>query len=121
MLVDGNVRNNFGNWFVQNVSVEPNITGFDFYAKKDLEMAKKADIGFMIWNGKSRGTFNNIVNLLKMNKEVVLYYDVTNELYYLKNLNDLNIFLNDNVKLNSKLKAIMPKIDSNKFIQVGLF
>ena len=111
MLVDGNVRNNFGNWFVQNVSVEPNITGFDFYAKKDLEMAKKADIGFMIWNGKSRGTFNNIVNLLKMNKEVVLYYDVTNELYHLKNLNDLNIFLNDNVKSISKLQSIRPKID----------
>ena len=121
MLANGNARNNHGDWFVQNVSVEPNITGFEFYAKKDLEMAKKADIGFMIWNGKSRGTFNNIVNLLKMNKEVVLYYDATNYFYHLRDMNDLNKFLNDNVKLNSKLKAIMPKVDLNKFIQVGLF
>ena len=36
-------------------------------------MAKKADIGFMIWNGKSRGTFNNIVNCIKLNKEVIIY------------------------------------------------
>ncbi len=121
MQANGNARNNYGNWFVQNINVESNITGFNFYAKKDYEMAKKADIGFMIWNGKSRGTFNNIVNLLKMNKEVVLYYDVTNNFYHLRNLNELNEFLNDNVKLNSKLKAIMPKADSNEFIQVGLF
>lgn len=37
-------------------------------------MAKNADIGFMIWNGKSKGTFNNMINLLNLGKEVILYY-----------------------------------------------
>ena len=71
---NGIARNNFGGWRVECVNVDHNITGFEFYIQKDLEMAKQADIGFMIWNGKSRGTFNNIVNCIKLNKEVIIYY-----------------------------------------------
>lgn len=114
-------RNNYGNWVIKKIFVDSGISGFDFYAKKDLDMAKNADIGFMVWNGKSKGTFNNIINLLKMNKEVVLYYVLTNNFYDFKNLNEFNDFLNKNIKLNSNLKKLMPKIDSNKFVQVGLF
>src|SRR5690625_1023521 len=44
---NGKVRNNIGQWEVEKVTVAPNITGFDFYATKDLEMAKRADYGFM--------------------------------------------------------------------------
>ena len=60
----GIARNNYGNWKIEKVEVAKNVTGFEFYAQKDLEMAEKANIGFMIWNGKSKGTFNNIINLL---------------------------------------------------------
>ena len=49
---NGKTRNNIGNWDVVNVKVSDNVKGFDFYAAKDLEMAKQADYGFMIWNGK---------------------------------------------------------------------
>ena len=103
---NGLARNNVGNWKIQNVYVESNIKGFDFYAKKDLEMVKETDVGFMIWNGKSKGTFNNIVNLLDYQKEVVLYYLVNNKFYHLKNNKDLESFLNENVKLNNKLNEI---------------
>lgn len=34
-------------------------------------MAKAADYGFMIWNGKSKGTLNNIINLVQYNKNVL--------------------------------------------------
>lgn len=117
----GIARNNYGDWKIENVQVDDNITGFEFYAQKDLEMAKNTDIGFMIWNGKSKGTFNNMINLLNLEKEVILYYIPNKKFYQLKTMNDLNNFLNTNVKLDSKLKKILPKIDVKKYIQACLF
>ena len=70
---NGKVRHNVGNWEVKGVEVPKNVTGFDFYAAKDLQMSNDADYGFMIWNGKSKGTWNNICNLTNMNKPVLVY------------------------------------------------
>lgn len=114
-------RNNYGNWNTRTINVDSNVSGFEFYAQKDIEMAKMADIGFMIWNGKSKGTFNNIINLLKMKKEVVLYFAKSNNFYDFKDLNEFNNFLKRNVKLSSNLRKIIPKVDSKEFVQVGLF
>lgn len=97
------------------------MTGFEFYAQKDLEMAEKANIGFMIWNGKSKGTFNNIINLLYLEKEVILYYIPNQKFYQFKTMKDLNNFLNTNVKLDSKLEKLLNKRDINQFVQVCLF
>lgn len=69
----GIARNNHGNWQIENVVVDDNVKGFNFYATKDLSMAKSTDIDSMIWNGKSKGTFNNFINLLDLEKEVILY------------------------------------------------
>lgn len=117
----GLARNNIGNWNVENVEVNDDVKGFDFYAQKDLEMAKKADVGFMIWNGKSRGTFNNMINLLKLEKEVVLYYVPTEKFYSFKQIIELEEFINLNVKLDSKLKKLMPAKQTTQFIQACLF
>ena len=38
----GIARNNYGNWKIEKVEVANNVTGFEFYAQKDLEMAEKA-------------------------------------------------------------------------------
>jgi len=46
---------------------------FAFYASKDEEMAKDADVGFMIWDGKSAGTLANAARLLRQDKKVVVY------------------------------------------------
>ncbi len=62
---NGKVRNNLGSWQVETVTVPNSIRGFDFYAAKDKAMADNADYGFMLWNGESKGTLNNIINLLK--------------------------------------------------------
>lgn len=117
----GLARNNYGNWQIENVKVEDSKKGFDFYAQKDLEMAKDTEIGFMIWNGKSRGTFNNIINLLNFDKEVILYYTQNRKFYHLKDMNNLNEFLNSNIKLDNKLKALLPKKTVGSFVQVCLF
>lgn len=117
----GIARNNYGDWKIETVEVDDNVTGFDFYAQKDLEMAKRANIGFMIWNGKSKGTFNNMINLLNLEKEVILYYVPNRKFYQFKTMKDLNNFLNMNVKLDSRLKNLLPKRDVNQFVQACLF
>jgi len=117
---NGKARNNYGNWKVEEVDVDNNITGFNFYVQKDLEMAKKSDIGFMIWNGESKGTFNNIINLLKMKKEVILYYLVDKRFYHFKEIQECISFLNVNIKLDNKLKKILYKNES-MFTQICLF
>lgn len=40
------------------LSMPVRVKGFDFYAAKDKTMAENADHGFMIWNGKSKGTIS---------------------------------------------------------------
>jgi len=71
---NGKARNNIGNWPVEAVPVSADVRGFDFYAMKDKAMAADADYGFMIWNGKSRGTLSNIVNLLGTGKKSLVYF-----------------------------------------------
>lgn len=86
---NGKARNNIGEWEVENVIVPSNLKGFDFYAAKDLEMARAADYGFMIWNGKSKGTLNNMVNLVKYNKKSLVYLTTTQQFYVINNNKDI--------------------------------
>ena len=118
---NGIARNNYGNWKIENVKVTEGISGFNFYVKKDIEMAKQADIGFMIWNGKSRGTFNNVINCLKLEKEVIIYYIPKKCFFYLKTIDELYSFLNENVKLDYKLKQLLPLKKDIEYAQVCLF
>ena len=48
------------------------VKGFQFFAAKDREMAKKADFGLMIWEGKSAGTALNVLRLVRAGKKAVL-------------------------------------------------
>ncbi len=89
----GKARNNLGNWDVENVAVPDNIKGFEFYARKDYAMAENADYGFMIWNGKSRGTLNNMINLLNLGKNTVVYFAPEKKCYVIKSLNGLSEFV----------------------------
>lgn len=66
-------RNNLGHWPVHNVVPPEGAKGFSFYAAKDREMAREADIGLMIWDGKSPGTLLNVLRLVKNGKISVLY------------------------------------------------
>ena len=118
---NGIARNNYGDWEIKNVKVSKNLSGFEFYAQKDLEMAKEADIGFMIWNGKSKGTFNNIINLLKLGKEVVLYYVINKKFYKFSKMSEFEEYLRNNIKLDRNLRKMLPENRTKKFIQTCLF
>ncbi len=70
---NGIARNNSGRWIIKAVSVAPSVKGFDFYRQKDVSMCNDADYGFMIWDGQSKGTLHNIVNMVYQHKPVIVY------------------------------------------------
>jgi hypothetical protein len=69
---NGDCRNNVGQWPVRSIAATDQ-RGFEFYALKDAAMAGDAECGFMLWDGKSKGTLFNIRRLLAAEKPVVVY------------------------------------------------
>src|SRR5271167_3478082 len=58
-------RNNIGEWRICPHSGAPGSKRDRYYyGIKDADMAKDATCGFMVWDGVSKGTLANIINLL---------------------------------------------------------
>lgn len=87
----GRYRNNLGNWHI--VQVDSNEMGREFYAEKDKKMAEIADYGFILWDGKSIGSLNNIAELLQKNKPSLVYYSPKKEFLKIKSDGDLRNIL----------------------------
>jgi hypothetical protein len=68
----GRCRNNVGSWQERHI-LAPGKKGRAFYTVKDEQMAQEADYGFMLWDGMSIGTLNNLSNLLASGKKTLLY------------------------------------------------
>ena len=66
-------RNNVGHWSTREVPAPKGARGFDFYSAKDRVMADAAEYALMLWDGKSKGTINNVVNLSRVGKPAVVY------------------------------------------------
>ncbi len=101
-------RNNLGGWPIVNIDVNKNLKGIDFYMIKDERMADDADYGFMLWDGKSAGTLNNILNLLKQKKKLLLYFSPKKQFFSISSLPQLNDVLNfckdeDKLKIDKKI------------------
>jgi len=62
-------RNNVGGWSVHAVETPYERGSRAFFTAKDLEMAKAADYGLMIWDAKSTGTLSNVIELLRRKKK----------------------------------------------------
>ncbi len=86
-------RNNLGSWPTVEVSAPPGTRGFEFYSVKDRAMSDAAEYGLMLWDGKSKGTVNNVVNLSKHGKPVVVYVVPTKQFLTVKTLDDLRAVL----------------------------
>lgn len=82
-------RNNVGEWDVKYIETNLPRKGYEYYVLKDIEMAKEADYGLMIWDGKSRGTLNNVMNLIACNKKCLLFVTIDNAFYNIRSLNDV--------------------------------
>ena len=86
-------RNNLGQWPTRAVPVDRTKHDFAFYTAKDVAMSEEADYGFMIWDGESQGTVNNILNLLERGKKVVVYISPEKEFLTFKTPTDANELL----------------------------
>src|SRR5579864_1646878 len=70
----GSCRNNFGKWEVREIEAHSSRKDFLYYATKDVAMAREAKCGVMLWDGKSKGTLHNILNLIGAEKKVLVYF-----------------------------------------------
>jgi hypothetical protein len=86
-------RNNLGNWQTKAITSNRNKKDFSYFAVKDKEMSEQADYGFMLWDGKSKGTLNNIINTLQRNKYVLVYFSPSKEFFTLKSASELENLL----------------------------
>lgn len=94
MFCTGNrCRNNVGQWETRNVAVDKHRKGFSFYVVKDLQMAEEATYGFMIWDAKSKGTLNNVLNLLRLEKKILVYFAPTQSFQTVRTVDDLRALL----------------------------
>jgi hypothetical protein len=84
-----NCRNNVGNWPRRTVESPAKAKGFAYYAAKDLAMARDAQCGVMLWDGASKGTLNNVQNLISAEKKVLVYLSATQSFFKLNDRADL--------------------------------
>lgn len=88
--VTGMLRNNVGHWTVRSVDAPRGARGFDLYSVKDTQMANDASYGFMLWDGKSRGTLANVRSLLAHGKPVAVHLGPARRLVSLRSPDDLH-------------------------------
>jgi len=67
-------RNNLGMWETKHITGPGRDRDFAYYAAKDAAMAQESDCGVMLWDGKSKGTLNNIQALVDMGKKTLVYF-----------------------------------------------
>lgn len=70
---NGLPRNNIGAWPVKTIIVTASVKDFEFYSKKDAAMCRDADYGYMVWDGRSKGTLRNIADLAEQGKMTLIY------------------------------------------------
>lgn len=84
-------RNNIGNWPTHAKKTDPGVAhDRHYYGIKDLAMANDASCGFMIWDGTSKGTLTNVINLLGAQKKVLLYYSPKKHFFTVRTTEDLH-------------------------------
>jgi len=72
-------RNLTSNRFlIKNVSVNRNFRGRKLYEQKDIIMTKECDYLFVIWDGKSKGSYNNILRGIEYGKKIKVFYEKEN-------------------------------------------
>lgn len=77
-------RNNLGNFKIKHISAK-GVFGREFYTQKDISMSNDCDFAFMIWDGYSKGTLNNINRLSELGKKVDVYTTTEKKLRRLNN------------------------------------
>jgi hypothetical protein len=82
-------RNNLGLWKTIHVGVQRRTKDRQFYQIKDAKMASDCDYGFMLWDGESSGTLNNVVSVISRRKRCLLYVAPSRKLLPIRSPADL--------------------------------
>lgn len=88
-------RNNIGRWKTQHVATSRAKKDFEHYAMKDAQMGREAEYGLFLWDGKSRGTLNNILTLTAQNKRALVYFSPAKNFVQVRGVEDLERLLSD--------------------------
>ena len=84
-------RNNIGKWPTHAETTSADLAhDRHYYGIKDLAMAKDASCGFMIWDGISKGTLTNVINLVKAEKKVLVYHSPKKRFFTVRTTGDLH-------------------------------
>jgi len=86
-------RNNIGAWPTRSVKPPSDRKDFSYYAAKDFIMAQEAKCGVMLWDAKSKGTLQNMLNLVGAGKRTLVYFAPTKDFYVLATEQDLHTLL----------------------------
>lgn len=114
--MEGACRNNVGNWPVESVSSAGGRRDFAYFAMKDARMGLAADYGFMVWDGASKGTLNNVLSLLEQGKAVLVYRSSSRDFLQIKSVHELEplvrtcppdvvAYLNKKINLEARARA----------------
>ncbi len=88
-------RNNIGGWPIRRIKSGGGRRDFAYYSKKDLAMALEARCAMMLWDGKSRGTLNNVRNVIGLDKTVLLYIAPAKAFRKISNQDDIETLMRD--------------------------
>lgn len=105
--MEGTCRNNIGHWPSVSVSAKGKKKDFAYFALKDAEMSRDADFGFMIWDGKSKGTLNNVLNLIQQGKSVLVYFSPRKEFVPVKSKPDVEQLV---TRCDAESKEVLEKV-----------
>jgi hypothetical protein len=86
-------RNNVGGWPTHESEAPRGARGFEYFATKDQAMVDAADYGLMLWDGESKGTFNNVLNLSQLGKSVVVYFAPKSVFHIVRSRSDVSALL----------------------------
>lgn len=120
--MDKHCRNNLGRWPTKSIDSDGRKKDYSYFALKDAEMSKEADYGFMLWDGKSKGTLNNILNLLQQDKPALVYFSKSKSFVPIKTNEDLHRLVaqcdesskrnfEKKIKLSERLKSQQGSLD----------
>lgn len=118
--MDGVCRNNVGNWPIKAIDSGGKKKDFAYFAMKDAQMSVDADYGFMIWDGESKGTLNNVLNLIQSGKAALVYRSPSREFIQIKSIDDVTSIVSSCSSevleyLNKKIKLEKRVISFNQF------
>ncbi len=108
-------RNNAGNWPTNRSSSTSTKRDYNYFSIKDREMSSRARCGLMLWDGKSRGTLDNILRLFAADKPARVYLAKTRQFYTVKTEEDLHELLRvaGALPLYQRQLAVNPLLNSN--------